>query len=120
MRRLIFALAALMGCLCFATVASAQRACVQDSNGEIVCGMLVQPGYGQPRYDRGPPDFGGRDFDRRRDWDDDRRGQQRAAPGRCPANYTVQDGECKPYRGAQKCQKGYTVQDGECKPYTGR
>ncbi len=115
MHRLIFALGLLVGCLCFATVSMAQRACVQDSDGEIVCGMLVQPGYGPP------PGFRERrDFERRRDWDDDRRGQQRAAPTRCPPNYTVQDGECKPYRGPQKCQPGFTVQDGECKRYTGR
>lgn len=53
------------------------------------------PGYGmhiEPRYER--------DYDEhryRRGHDHDRRYQRRGA--RCPYNYTVQDGVCKPYRG---------------------
>ncbi len=122
MHRLILALGVLAGSLCFATASMAQRACVLDPDGEVVCGPLVQPGYVPQREYRGPPPgFGDRrDFDDRRYRDDERRGPPRAVPTRCQPGYTVQDGECKPYRGPQKCQPGYTVQDGECKPYTGR
>jgi hypothetical protein len=87
----------------------------------------VQPGYGPPQreYREPPPDFGGRrdrDFGDRRYRDNERREPERnGPPARCQSGYTVQGGECKPYReGPAKCQKGYTVQDGVCKPYTGQ
>ena len=55
------------------------------------------PGYGpqiEPRYER--------DYDEpryyRRDREYDRRYNRRTFNG-CPPRYTVQDGECKPYRG---------------------
>jgi hypothetical protein len=125
MRRLIFALSLLGGCLCFASASMAQRACVLAPDGDVVCGPLVQPGYAPPQREyRGPPPYDGRrdrDYnDRRRD-DDRREPQRNSAPQKCQPGYTVQGGECKPYQGGPaKCQKGYTVQDGVCKPYTGR
>lgn len=128
MRRLIFALSLLVGCIGFASASLAQRACVLAPDGDVVCGPLVQPGYAPPpREYRGPPP----DYDGRRDWDRDRRYREEERrrderrgppqPQKCQPGYTVQGGECKPYQGGPaKCQKGYTVQDGVCKPYTGR
>jgi hypothetical protein len=127
MRRLIFVLSLLAGCIGFASASMAQRACVLAPDGDVVCGPLVQPGYAPPREYRGPPP----DYDRRRDdrdrgyREEERRRDDRRAPQqpqRCQPGYTVQGGECKPYRGGAPttCQKGYTVQDGVCKPYTGR
>jgi hypothetical protein len=56
-------------------------------------GPTIEPRYGrdydEPRYYRR-----NRDYDR----DDDRRYGRRTWNG-CPPHYTVQDGECKPYRG---------------------
>ena len=45
----------------------------------------------------------------------------------CPPGYTVQGGNCAPYRGPggggwntwNGCPPGYTVQDGNCAPYQG-
>src|SRR5665647_608443 len=142
MRRLIFALSLLVGCIGFASASMAQRACVLAPDGDVVCGPLVQPDYAPPpprEYRGPPPEYRGpppdydrrRDFDRdgrrddrdRRNRDEDRRDDRRAPqqPQRCQPGYTVQGGECKPYQGGPaKCQKGYTIQDGVCKPYTGR
>lgn len=122
MRRLILVLGILAGSLCFATASMAQRACVMTSDGEVVCGRLVQPGYAPPprEYREPPPLYDGRrEFDDRR-YREERRGPPLAVPTKCQPGFTVQDGECKPYRGPQTCQKGFTVQDGQCKPYTGR
>lgn len=120
MRRLILALGIITGSLCLATASMAQRACVMTPDGEVVCGRLVQPDYGPPREYREAPTF----FDGRRDFDDRRYREERRgpppAPQRCQPGWTVQGGECKPYRAPPTCQKGYTVQDGVCKPYTGR
>lgn len=115
MRRLVFALSLLVGCVLFTSASLAQRACVVAPQGDVVCGPIVQPGYGPPREYR-EPRYDRREYDDRRYRDGDRRGP----PTKCQQGYTVQDGECKPYRGPQKCQPGYTVQDGLCKPYTGR
>jgi hypothetical protein len=46
----------------------------------------------------------------------------------CPPGYTVQGGNCAPYRGPvgggwrtwNGCPPGYTVQGGVCQPYRGR
>src|SRR5665213_1673915 len=125
MRRLIFTLSLLVGCIGFASASMAQRACVLAPDGDVVCGQLVQPGYAPPREYRGPPpNYDGRRDDRdRRNREEERRRDDRrgpAPPQKCQPGYTVQGGECKPYQGGPaKCQKGYTIQDGVCKPYTG-
>jgi hypothetical protein len=79
---------------------------------------------GQDRYydpPPPPPDYRDRYDDRQYDRRDrGRYNDESRRPLRCPPNYTVQDGVCKPYRAPPTCQKGYTVQDGVCKPYTGR
>lgn len=125
MRRAIFALSLLGGFLCAVPVAGAQQACVLAPNGAVVCGPIVQPGYGPPPYEPRQNFEGRRDRDEgeRRGREDERRreGLDRNRPAiRCPANFTLQGGECKPYRAPPTCQKGFTVQDGVCKPYTGR
>jgi hypothetical protein len=122
MRRWVLVLAGLAilaGSLSFVGAATAQRACVLDPEGYVVCGPLVQPGYAPPPDYRGPPPYDDgrryRDYDRR-----ERDGDRRRAEPKCQKGYTVQGGVCKPYRAPPTCQKGYTVQDGVCKPYTGR
>jgi hypothetical protein len=120
MRRAILTLGIVAGSLCFAAAVMAQRACVLDSDGEVVCGQLVQPGYAPQREYRAPrPSYEERRDDEWRYRDGNRQGPP-PGPQRCQPGYTVQGGECKPYRGPQTCQKGFTVQDGVCKPYTGR
>jgi hypothetical protein len=44
----------------------------------------------------------------------------------CPPGYTIQGGNCAPYRGHgggwniyNGCPPGYTIQGGACKPYRG-
>jgi len=86
--------------------------------GAIALGTLVPakaqyyryspPGYG---YDNPPPGYGYG----YRTWNG------------CPPGYTVQGGNCAPYRGPggggwntwNGCPPGYTVQGGNCAPYKG-
>lgn len=117
MRRTILTVVVLASSFLSASVAMAQRACVLDRDGYVVCGQLVKRGYEPPHRN----DDRRRSYDRRDDRQDRRSNdRRRAQPKRCPRNYTVQDGVCKPYRAPPKCKKNYTLQDGVCKPYTGR
>ena len=111
MRYAIVAASLLAGCICWADISKAQEACVSAPNGAIVCGPIVQPNFGQPNY--GPPTRPNyaprRNFEERRDYDDERRGERpdegrdrdpRGGPNPCArygGNYTLQDGECRPY-----------------------
>jgi hypothetical protein len=84
MRYAVAAASVLAGCICWADVLSAQEACVSAPNGAIVCGPIVQPNFGAPNYGpqpRRPNDAPRRNFEDRRDYDenerrDDRRGER--------------------------------------------
>jgi hypothetical protein len=124
MRRTVFSLSLLGAFLCSASIAVAQRACILAPDGRVICGPIVQPpGYRPPaEYDGPRPYYDNRGdrYDRDRRYRDDERRyneRDRNRPLRCPPNYTVQDGKCKPYHPPPTCQKGYTVQGGKCKPY---
>src|SRR5262249_17354276 len=79
-------------------------------------GVNAQGYYPRPGYDYPPPPgYGGYGGYGYRTWNG------------CPPGYTVQGGECQPYRGPtgggwrtwNGCPPGYTVQGGECRPYRG-
>ena len=69
------------------------------------------PGYG---YDYPPPRYG-------------YRGYPGADPNGCPPGYSLQGGNCAPYRGPagggwrtwNGCPPNYTIQGGACQPYRG-
>jgi hypothetical protein len=83
MRYAVVAAGLLAGCIGWADISGAQEACVTAPNGAIVCGPIVHPNFGQPNY--GPPTRPNyaprRNFEERRDYDenerrDDRRGER--------------------------------------------
>ena len=150
-------LTAFVGCV---GVSSAQEACVTAPNGAIVCGPIVQPNFGQPNY--GPPTRPNtaprRNFDERRDYDenerrDDRRGERpdvrRGEPpdmrrGERPderrgEQFDERRGDRPDVRQGERLDEGrdrdrrgggpnpcarygsnYTLQEGECRPYVRR
>jgi len=75
-----------------------------------------------------PPPYGGYDGGDRYDGPRHYRDRDRDRGNGCPPGYTVQGGNCAPYRGPEGggwntwngCPPGYTVQGGACAPYRGR
>jgi hypothetical protein len=73
-----------------------------------------------------PPPYGGYYGGDR--YDGPRHYRDRDRGNGCPPGYTVQGGNCAPYRGPEGggwstwngCPPGYTVQGGACAPYRGR
>jgi hypothetical protein len=98
--------------------------------GAIALGTLVPakaqyypppPGYGPPPpgygYDYPPPRYGYRSY-------------PGADPNGCPPGYSLQGGNCAPYKGPRGggyypgadpngCPPGYSLQGGNCAPYKG-
>jgi hypothetical protein len=93
--------------------------------GAIALGTLVPakaqyyppPNYGPPPgygYDYPPPRYGYRSY-------------PGADPNGCPPGYSLQGGNCAPYRGPvgggwrtwNGCPPNYTIQGGVCQPYRG-
>jgi hypothetical protein len=74
--------------------------------GMYECGYRHRRGegwHGRREYDRSREYDRRREYDRPREYDRRYRGGQndepRRQPSKCPPNYTVQDGVCKPYTG---------------------